>query len=610
MDTNPQTAGPASQNDMPVSMPPNTIPPPLDSEPAKRHPGVMIAIVVLAVLLLGGIGTAYAAMQGWITLPFGLLASSGNANSSAAPTLEDVARATAAIESGSMTLSLAFQVQPKQSGTPVLPNYPKLPKEPLPGEASSTIDLDDDRVANDSIYSQYLSTDTKLTFELVTDFQSGGQKNSEGRFKGTYSSSGLALTADASFRRITDDIYVQVNALPLPILDFAAISGMWVKLDGAANDGISLLGMGMDTDAETQVWKYESQTTSSTDETLLQKEKRLVAEYKILNEELLDRRAFTLGDGERMTVTSGTDAWRYAVTVHPRLVREAIVAAVDRRPEGPDHPLLSDGLKKSVDREEFVTWLTELTKMLTSHLDVDPQTHVPLRQSFRMHFAPDESGAMPKNQEYVVELEYVLRNVNQPVFVEVPAEAITLKKAGQIVSHKSDAQVLLDEQSSLVSSLRDALSVYNSKHKTYPASLSELIGTASYSRTVVNVPADRYTKQPFAYTRAADGKSYSLAYRIELPKEKPSGRDAYLYDYQSEQYVDGMNTANEKVVSVEALEKKDSDKDGLSDAIETKLGTNRYRADTDGDGYTDKEESDSGNNPLVNGKTGKVIQPY
>ncbi len=50
------------------------------------------------------------------------------------------------------------------------------------------------------------------------------------------------------------------------------------------------------------------------------------------------------------------------------------------------------------------------------------------------------------------------------------------------------------------------------------------------------------------------------------------------------------------------LEGKDTDGDGLSEAIENALGTDPEKKDTDGDGYTDKEEILNNYNPLGEGK--------
>lgn len=49
----------------------------------------------------------------------------------------------------------------------------------------------------------------------------------------------------------------------------------------------------------------------------------------------------------------------------------------------------------------------------------------------------------------------------------------------------------------------------------------------------------------------------------------------------------------------------DSDKDGLSDAIEKVLGAYMTKADTDGDGFNDLQEIKNGYNPLIAGAAGK-----
>jgi len=53
----------------------------------------------------------------------------------------------------------------------------------------------------------------------------------------------------------------------------------------------------------------------------------------------------------------------------------------------------------------------------------------------------------------------------------------------------------------------------------------------------------------------------------------------------------------------------DSDQDGLPDDIEIRLGTDPFKADTDGDGYIDGAEVKSNYNPSGEGKLGKVLSP-
>ncbi|MFA6474648.1 MAG: hypothetical protein WCV88_00420 [Patescibacteria group bacterium] len=60
--------------------------------------------------------------------------------------------------------------------------------------------------------------------------------------------------------------------------------------------------------------------------------------------------------------------------------------------------------------------------------------------------------------------------------------------------------------------------------------------------------------------------------------------------------VNNTNNTNNSNSSI-PLQELDTDKDGLRDIDEKRYGTDPLKADTDGDGFTDKEEIDNGYNP-------------
>lgn len=72
----------------------------------------------------------------------------------------------------------------------------------------------------------------------------------------------------------------------------------------------------------------------------------------------------------------------------------------------------------------------------------------------------------------------------------------------------------------------------------------------------------------------------------------------------------GLGITNENLNKIEVAEANfdgvDSDYDGVPDRIEDAFGTDKYSSDTDGDGFSDKEEILSGYNPLMPGI--KVIE--
>jgi hypothetical protein len=114
------------------------------------------------------------------------------------------------------------------------------------------------------------------------------------------------------------------------------------------------------------------------------------------------------------------------------------------------------------------------------------------------------------------------------------------------------------------------------------------------------IPNDRYTEKPFAYQTTEDG-GYVLVYTINYVDGMSTS--------DRKKYVEGLNTATEKVLSNEAEGKIDADQDGLTAAQEAEYGTSDHKKDTDGDGYDDKTEIDAGFDPLTNAKTGKKVTP-
>jgi hypothetical protein len=123
---------------------------------------------------------------------------------------------------------------------------------------------------------------------------------------------------------------------------------------------------------------------------------------------------------------------------------------------------------------------------------------------------------------------------------------------------------------------------------------------------IPSVLEDIYTKNKFVYKRVpAQGKveeNFTLSYTIKLPKFM----DSLVNPFEEKnnkmvlKYVEGVNTANNKILSIEAEKNNiiDTDKDGLTDKFEVYIGTNKILKDTDKDGFTDLKEFKDGSNPL------------
>ena len=76
------------------------------------------------------------------------------------------------------------------------------------------------------------------------------------------------------------------------------------------------------------------------------------------------------------------------------------------------------------------------------------------------------------------------------------------------------------------------------------------------------------------------------------------GGVVFVLKYSSRESLLGINFGS-KNSKISQENFKDSDNDGLRDWEEELFGTDINNPDTDGDGYLDGEEVDSGHNPLV-----------
>ena len=124
------------------------------------------------------------------------------------------------------------------------------------------------------------------------------------------------------------------------------------------------------------------------------------------------------------------------------------------------------------------------------------------------------------------------------------------------------------------------------------------------------VPLDAFTGKPYEYKKNGDG--FTVVYTIKLPPYVSGTYPAEVMkaDYSicsgrpcsvaHLKFVEGENTATEKVLSQEALQqsKIDSDHDFASDSLEAYIGSDKNKPDTDGDGKQDGDEISSRKNPL------------
>lgn len=109
---------------------------------------------------------------------------------------------------------------------------------------------------------------------------------------------------------------------------------------------------------------------------------------------------------------------------------------------------------------------------------------------------------------------------------------------------------------------------------------------------------------------SADGAKTGIIGSLDCLKNKSSGSNVIAVavnssvKYNEERALSFINTLNcpaggENGENIEIRDKIDTDSDGLTDKVEKMLGSDSYKKDTDGDGYDDFEEIQSGYSPII-----------
>jgi type II secretory pathway pseudopilin PulG len=247
---------------------------------------------------------------------------------------------------------------------------------------------------------------------------------------------------------------------------------------------------------------------------------------------------------------------------------------------------------------------------------------IPVKFQISMRIVPNSRKAI--TNQINLDLALNLIDINKSVTIETPADAMSVEDAYMLITGKTKEEINLEKQTQAIATIRYALEEYKrtNQAKTYPQSLQELTKSRSEVASqkaidgdvynyydgpfIATIPTDAYTKQAFGYS--SDGKTYALTYTINLPPYT-SGASAYgLYEYDYSttnnqkiylKYIQGTNTSDTKYLSQEAFaaSKIDTDKDRVADSLETYLGTDKNKKDTDGDTYTDYEEINRGSDP-------------
>ncbi len=561
----------------PVLTSPEPIPP---SEATHRpQKAIVFAVVGSVVLLVAGSG-AVAAWKGWVTNPF-----------AQAPSATEIFTAFSEMTSAHVVTTIEASIESREEGVEPI-DFTVLGQKSTTTPTLNTDSFGDSSnssavPASASVPAFFRMIPSDLTFNL--NLTSDWQKKEEGvdastHVEGTYNANSISATVDLDVKRVAGEVFVRPEKIPLPmpIFDLTALSGLWIQADFSGSS---------------DVYEYKSLKTDDIEEDLEPSD--VWSEVRAWEKAAYDNGGLLVGEAVRESL-DGENVWTYAVTFDGEKVREAYLAVADQRETligKQKYRLFDDKSIEQAKKEEQSELAVEILKRFTASVSVRRSDGQPANITFRLRLAPKTDNPNFQDKQVTVQISSTFSNVNQPVVIEVPEEALSFREAIGRVEGKTEAEMDFDLQADYVKDLRKVLKEYEADRGAYPSTLEELNGFVSKSLSVKSIPNDVFTGQSFVYQVTEIG--YALTYTMQFTDG--------ISSYERKKYVDGINTATEVHLSFEAQELADSDNDGLSAARESELGTSDRKKDTDGDGYDDKTEVDGGFDPLTNAKTGKTV---
>ncbi len=462
-------------------------------------------------------------------------------------------------------------------------------------------------------------TTAKLTLRGTTAKTKDQQADAEFHLALDLALGDFSLAVDGDLLKKGDVVFGRINRMPSLFMDLSALKQKWVKV---TKDDINGWGV-FDAD-------YFGNPDKDVSITLLEQLKLALV---IAKEEQVLAVDYNLPD----EVVEKNNFFVYQVSFQPdkvaswykRLEKELAEKYGDKALLKLDKTTL-----RLLESESFKQYMTYINDNNRWKIVVDPRTGYPVRFDSWSRLVPPDSATKLATKQFEISSSLKLTNINQPIVVEEPKETMSVEDMMIIFTGQSKEEYRFEKQTSNVRRVRDALASYKRHAGVYPTTIDQLllkrsavtkVATKSQSTSGVvidfpdsfdspsgvdypsdndlpfikSIPKDIFSGKDFTYQIAATG--YTLQYQMVWP---PRSKKTETSSYNSLgagvlSYINGLNTANEKSMSLEVAEalKKDTDADKLPDFVEAYYGSDPKKKDSDGDGYSDGDEVTKGYNP-------------
>ncbi len=621
---------------IPVGMEGNSQMPPVGQTVQPRHGKKALLWTIITLVVLGGLGFAYMKYVHGIYLfvnqPF-----------TKEEFVKNFATSIAKIDTAEYEATISFSASERPEGAAELDmDYmSRVRAEEAATKATSTatntsstlnttdMPLGSGAAGSSDTLLRMIPQDAKFQ-ATVSGLYNKNQKNQDAqtRFAGSYNGDGISISADVELMKIGEKFFAKINTFPSFFIDLAKIKDKWIV---ASAEDLGMFGIPIDT-------LFGGSGVGEKDPVTEDSKKKIIKVFELF----LERNVFEVV-GEPKKISVGDDKRiAYVYTVSPNL--QNFIAFAEQLPvrmkaEFPDAKEfeMSPETLASIKGKAFAYYFDYIKNNTVITLASDAKG-VPVYIDIANTIAP-KSNELKKQLNTQIHIN--LTNVNKGTQLVPPTDPMSFVDAYSTITGKSKNDILFDRQRKQVETIRVAIDRYVEFTGTTPGSLDDLkkstadIAAASSTFEVVSKDdpdyyyaayrlststrplytgsfKDSYSEKDLTYQKTGP-LTYQLIYSITLPsipksyyeltytigKYEESGPGTIARPMILLAYNDGLNTATEKLVSKEADQQKtkDGDKDKVSDAMETYLGTNPGKADTDGDGKNDYDEITNGTNP-------------
>lgn len=518
---------------------------PVATDTKNRLPAKKLAIAgaaVLFVLVAGGVGFAF--YNGTWSLGGGM---------ADAELLANLPANLQKIDSATYEGVLSFESVPREAGAApfniheyYVPGSDDLSGQDLPEFAYSLEGISESYA--------YLPADISVSFTAGGSTASTDEATTDAKFHAgvEVDLADFSLSAGGELLKKGENVYFRIDKAPSLFIDLSALKDKWVAI--TPQDSGAALGF-LDPESLQDFLNKENDDNTGALEQL-----RLL--YGIAYEE---GAVTTVGQAASEKLGE-QNTRRFRLTLVGSELPDLYARASRELEEKYGDNAIVKFDQKTADylvSQEWNKLAAYLTNSIAFDVWVDSKTGQLAKFSTSIRIVPPDEVQKLKDIQYVLGFALTLTDVNQPVTIQAPIDAMNWDDAVVLLSGKSREEVFAERQVQSVSSIRRALEDYHEYAAAYPDTLEGLHMTyaelyekfpsddrwlqmraesTGSDQVLERIPVDAYTKQPYNYRR--DGADYVIEYSVAMPQNVSDS-------YSLSQVVNGVNHATSDALSTE-----------------------------------------------------------